>query len=248
MTVSRKRPTLDKNTFLFAAGLCAATLLLMAPSRADGPTGDFHRQITVSGLGEVHAVPDKASLTAGVISLGNTAVQALAQNTSDMQGLFNALKSLGIAEKDIQTSNFSVSPRFGRYDKNDLPPKIVGYQVSNSVTVILRNMDNLGQALDSFVTAGANNLGGVQFSFSDPSSLQTKARIAAIKDAKARAKLYAETAGASLGQVLIIQESAASRPMPVMARMASFTEDSSVPIAAGEGTISAGVTVTFALE
>ncbi len=248
MTLTLKLPDLDFKPLLLAGGLCAAALFLASPSWGQENRNDFRRQVTVSGLGEVHAVPDKANVSAGVISLGDTAAQALQKNTTNMRAVFDALIQLGIAEKDIQTSNFSVSPRYGRYEKSDVPPKIVGYQVSNSVSIVIRDLEKLGEALDSFVTAGANNLGGVQFTFSDPSALQVKARIAAIEDAKARAKLYAETAGASLGEVLIIQESSVPRPMPVMARMASFAEDSSVPIAAGEGTVSSSVTVTFALK
>ncbi len=248
MTHTLKRSAPDLKRLLLIGGFCAAALFLSSPSSADENDGDFRRQITVSGLGEIRAVPDMANLSAGVISLGDTAAQALEKNTNDMQGVFNALSQLGIAQKDIQTSNFSVSPRYGRYDKSDIPPKIIGYQVSNSVTITLRDLDKLGEALDSFVTAGANNLGGVQFGFADPSALKTKARIAAVKDAKARAKLYAETAGATLGPVLTIQESAAPRPMPVMARMSAMVEDSSVPIAAGENAVSVSITVTFSLE
>jgi len=233
---------------LFSGTLFTVALLLITSCKAQVGESNFHRQVTVIGYGEMRAAPDMASLNAGVISLGDTAAKALKKNTAEMQTVFEALKKLGIADKDIQTSNFSVSPRYGQYGNSDVPPKIIGYQVSNSVTINLRDLTQLGAVLDSFVSAGANNLGGVQFSFSDPSALKNRARMAAIKDAEARAKLYAETAGASLGSVLIIQENAAPRPVPVMARMASFAKDSSVPIAAGEGTIAVNVTVTFALE
>ncbi len=205
------------------------------------------RSITVTGQGEVSAKPDKAELSVGVQTTGKTAKEALDLNNGAMMGLFESMDAAGIPEQDIQTSNFNVSPRYARYNDRETPPDIVGYNVSNTVRITVRDLDGLGQFIDDFVQRGANTLNGIQFGLSDPAAKQNEARVKAIEDARAKAKLYAETAGAQLGQVLVIQETASPMPMPMMARMSMEAADS-VPIAPGQQTVTARITITFALE
>lgn len=229
------------------AALVALFALALFDQAALAQEQDFTRSVTVTGLGEVSAKPDQAQLSVGVMTTGKTAKEALDQNNGAMMGLFESMDAAGIPEQDIQTSNFSVSPRYARYNDRETPPDIVGYNVSNTVRITVRDLDGLGRYIDQFVQTGANTLNGIQFGLSDPAAKQNEARIKAIEDAHAKAKLYAEAAGAQLGQVLVIQETASPMPIPMMARM-SLGAAEAVPMAPGQQTITARITVTYALD
>src|SRR5690606_34896635 len=156
--------------------------------------------ITIEGRGEVLAAPDMAHINSGVTTQGATAREALDANTAAMAELIAELKAAGIEARDIQTSGFSVNPNYVYTDERDengytLPPRINGYQVSNTVTVTVRKLDALGSILDKSVTVGANTVNGVSFSVADPSDLYNEARKAAFADARAKAELYAAAAG-----------------------------------------------------
>ena len=135
--------------------------------------------ISIEGRGEVAAAPDMAMVNSGVTTQGATAREALDANTAAMADLIAALKGSGIADRDIQTSGFSVNPNYVYSDERDangytMPPKINGYQVSNTVTIKVRDLDQLGAILDQSVTVGANTVNGVSFSVADPSALSTR--------------------------------------------------------------------------
>ena len=201
--------------------------------------------IAVAGVGQVQAKPDMATMSAGVTILGDTAKQAVADNSELMQTILNAMTAFGIDASDMQTSNFSVSPRYSRRDRNQGPAEIIGYQVSNTVVVTVRDIDSLGQAIDEFVSAGANDIRGIQFGFSQPQALEDQARVKAVEDARRKAGLFADTAGVELDRVLAIEELGASTPAPFMARAEMM---SAVPVAPGEETVTARVNVTFAIR
>lgn len=206
------------------------------------------RTLSVSGQGEVKAKPDMATINIGVTTSEKTAAAALAKNTQSMQGIFEAIDALGIPDTDVQTSGFSVNPRYARYNDRETPPDIVGYEVRNTVIVAIKNLDDLGGALDRFVTIGANQINGIQFGFADPQNLQDAAKKAAIEDAKRNADLYAAAAGVKVGQVMSIRDSAAPMPMPMMERAMSFDAKASVPIAPGQQTVSAQVAVIYEIQ
>src|SRR5690606_21510231 len=133
------------------------------------------------GRGEVVAAPDTALINSGVTTQGATAREALDANTAAMAELIGTLKEAGIEARDIQTSGFSVTPNSVYSDARDangytLPPKIVGYQVFNSVSVRVRDLPSLGTVLDRAVTVGANTINGGAFSVADPSRLYDEAR------------------------------------------------------------------------
>ena len=210
------------------------------------------RTLTVTGEGFALAKPDMASITVGVTSQGTTAAEALADNTTKMTAVMDAIKGVGIEERDVQTNNFSVNPNYSPPDKDkpDEPAKIVGYTVSNNVTVQVRDLTKLGTALDTFVTgAGANTVYGISFDFADPTPLLDDARKHAIADAKAKAKLMADAAGVTLGPVQTISESGSSAPVPMMKQVYAMDgARSAVPIAAGESRVTANVMMVFVIE
>ncbi len=224
--------------------ICAMILgtLIGAAARAED---DLKPSITVAGHGEVQVTPDQVSVTVGVTTEAKTAAEALQANSARMTELMKSLKAHDIADKHIQTSNFNVSPQ-QVFDRDGKPPKLVGYTVTNQVTVKVLEVARLGAILDAVVQAGGNQIQGVNFSVADPQPHLDQARRKAIADARRRAETYADAAGVKLGGPLLIGEQSASPPRPMYAmgaRMAVASAD--VPIATGEQSIDAHVTVTY---
>ena len=229
---------------IVGAGALGAVLARPTITQAAQTNREVVRQITVIGTGEAKATPDQATIQLGVQSEAPTAREALDANSTKMNALIEQLKQLGIAEKDIQTSNFSVSQA---YSKEGTPT--AGYQVNNSVAVVIRDVTRAGEMLDKVVSAGANSIYGISFGVADPKALQGTARDAAIADAKTRAEAMAKTAGGTVGRVLMISE-AIGMPQPMFERGgdAMAATGGAAPIQAGEQTISAQVQVTFELR
>ncbi len=234
--------------FLIAAATAAGTFsMVSAPVAAE----DMPRTISVSGMGEVSARPDQATISLGVITQARNAQDALAANSTAMQAVFDQMGALDIAEEDIATSNFSINPQYTPYRQGDTEPRrIVAYQVSNMVRVLFRDLDNLGPGIDAVVSSGANQFQGISFSISETDKLQEDARELAVADARARATTLATEAGVTLGRVLIINEGGFSSPQPVYAMRAEMTFDSAPPppITSGQQTITSSVSMVFEIE
>jgi len=230
--------------------LAALTVLALAISPLANAQEPPVRTIVVSGTGEASAVPDQAQVSAGVVSQAATAEAALDANTAAMERVFAALEAAGIEERNIRTSNFSVSPEYEPY-RQDNPEqrRIIGYQVSNQVTAIVEEIDELGETLDALVRSGANQLNGISFSISDPKPLEQEARRAAVQDAIAKAQTLAEAAGVTLGQILSIQEGGGGYqpPGPIFMRAEALSA-APVPVAPGESTLSVSVSLTYAIQ
>ena len=168
--------------------------------------------VTVVGSGMAAARPDTAEVSAGVVTQAATAAQALAQNNAAMDKVIKALTGIGIADKDIQTTNISVVPQRRQGRQEPQPPEIVGYEVSNQVRIKVRDLSELGRLLDTLVGQGANLLGGIRFSVGNPAPVLDQARAQAMADARRKAEVYARAAGMTLGPLLSIPEGAAPVP------------------------------------
>lgn len=241
----------------FAARAAAAALALClaapaGPARAD----ETPRVATLDmvGQGSVTAVPDMALVTSGVVSDADTASAAMTANSTAMAAVVARVKEAGIEPRDIQTSGFSVQPRYAQVkhqSRDEYRQELVGYRVTNSVTVRVRDLARLGGLLDAMVRDGANDVSGVTFLVSDADRLRDEARKAAIADAIRKARLYAEAAGVQLGRVLSISEQdMGPRPVMMMARAEFKAMDSAppAPIEAGESTLDIRVNVTWELQ
>lgn len=229
---------------LCAAAAFATVVALAAPAAMADPT----HTITVSGTGEVNAVPDQAQLSAGVTTVAATADAALADNARKMTTVFTALKKLGVPERSIQTSGFNVQPVYADDSgRGDRQPRITGYRVSNQVDVMLDDSRKLGAAIDALVGAGANQINSVSFAIKDNATLLTRAREAAIADARARAQTYAKAAGVMLGGVVSIDENGSNQNAfrDLQFRVAAAP---ATPTAAGELGVSVNVTVVFEIH
>lgn len=233
----------------YLASTLAVLIITMPAALAE--SSNLPPSITVSGLGRATTRPDMAEINIGVTSQAPTAGAAVTANNAAMTALLATLKAQGVDDKDILTSNFSVSPEYrGDESGANRPPKIVSYRVDNSAQVKVRNLPTLGPVLDAVVRSGANNINGISFKVAQPEPILDTARTSAVGDARRKAEIYANAAGVKVGRVLYITESAGivPPPMPKMYAAEAMQRDSSVPIAAGEQTMEATVTVIFALD
>lgn len=231
--------------FAVCTVILAAAMLAAAPARAQAPPPPMPpARIIVTGQGSVSAAPDSAEITSGVTTRAKTAREATAANSKALAALNTALQNAGIAAGDIQTSRFALAPVYGAPQANN-PPPLVGYAVSNQLTIHIRQLSAVGTILDSMIASGATDAGSVQFLHSDLSKVLDQARQAAIADAKRKAELYAQAAGLKLGGVAwITEEPAYAPPMPMLgARVMAAAAP--VPIAPGEDTLRVQITIGF---
>jgi hypothetical protein len=209
------------------------------PAAAEPPVP----QITVTGEGRVDVVPDLATLSLGVTTLGKTAAAAMAANSAALEKVLANLAAAGIAPRDIQTSGLSLTPNWSGYDTS-APPKIDGYTATNLVTVRVRAIDTLGTVLDAAIQDGANTLQGLTLGTQNPDPLLMEARAKAVADARARAETLAGAAGVTLGRLLSVAENTAFGAPAPLYRMEAASADA-VPVATGEVSLAATVTMTW---
>jgi uncharacterized protein YggE len=219
---------------LLAAVALAGALRPEGAAAVDAPSGD--RTVTVTGTGSVSAVPDRARLTFGVESQGATAKAALAANAGEMRRLIDALRRSGA--RDVATQYVSVSPRY-----RESGIEIAGYTATNAVSVTI-GVERAGALLDAGTAAGANQVSGPSLSRADAERLYREALTAAVADARERAGVLADAAGATVGRVLSLVEGGAEAPVLEAAKLAA---DTGTPIEAGSQETTAVVSVTFAL-
>lgn len=246
-------------TATLAAGAMLASGAALAqgtPRPAANAAPQAATMLTLAAEGRVTRAPDVATFSAGVVSQGPSASEALRANATDMTRVIAALKRAGVADKDIQTSNLSLNPVYA--PQRNLPdgmlepaqPRIIGYQANNTVSVRQHKLGDLGKVIDALVTAGANQVNGPGFEIDDPDPAQDEARAAAMAKARARAELYARAAGLHVARIVSISESGGwTPPQPVMYRMAAMDAGSAPtsPVQAGEMQMSVTVTVQFEL-
>lgn len=218
-----------------------ALFVLFVAALALGPAQAAEKLVTVTGEATVAVAPDTAMIRLGVGTQEKTAREASEANARQMTAVLAAIKDTGVADRDIQTSRLSLQPQ---YDPNKSgTARLTGFQASNQVTVRIRDIDKLPTVLDRAITAGANEMSGIEFVVSEQSKLLDQARDDAIADARRKAELYAKAAGAKLGRVVsITEEGSAPPPRPIQALRAG-----AVPIAPGEQTLRAIVTVSYEL-
>ncbi|MEB2843138.1 DUF541 domain-containing protein [Rhizobiales bacterium RZME27] len=235
---------------LIVATLVALPLAATSASAQERPARE--PVIRVTGTGEASVAPDMAIINLTVARNAETAEKAFADNNTAMSQVLAALKTAGIAEKDLQTSNFSINPQYQQNYMNSgsAPPKIVGYEVQNGITVKIRDLKGLGGIIDQSVKLGVNQGGQITFTNDDPSAARTEARKKAVAEATEKARTLAEAAGVKVGKVVDISEGEdrfmPPSPMPRMAAMKA--ESDSFAVAAGENTYSISVTMTLAID
>ncbi|WP_035643219.1 SIMPL domain-containing protein [Bradyrhizobium sp. ORS 375] len=227
--------------------VAALAAIVAMPALADDIARQDTPAITVSGEGSVQAPPDLAQIDAGVASDAKTAREAAEANNSAMAKVLQALKTAGIADKDVQTSRLSLQPQYAQNRPGQ--PAVTGYRASNRVTIKLHDVAKVASVIDTVVAAGANDVGNVFFSVAEPSKLLDQARERAVTDARRKAEIYAKAAGVTLGQPLNIAED--GTPTPVFRAKtfaAPMAAGAPTPVAQGEETLSVTVSVTWAIK
>lgn len=223
----------------------APALAQSAPSASATPP-----TLHMLGQGTIDTAPDMATITTGVVTQAKTAKDALAANTKAMSALTASLEGSGIASSDMQTSQFSVDPLYSYPQppapgQNAPPPQLTGYQVSNSLTLKVRKLDELGDVLDKMVSAGANRIDNLAFSLANNDAAMTKARRAAFTDAQSKAKTYADAAGLCLVRITGISELSDQMPTPIRMERMAMADSAPVPIRAGQVSANVQVQVTW---
>lgn len=241
-----KRAPASIRFFIFSILVLALPALAAAEATTQDP------RILVSGQGSAELAPDMAVLNLTVTREADTARAALDANSAAMRDVLEAMKAEGIEARDLQTSGFSIQPRYFHPPVSQSgqreAPRIVGYTVRNSLTVRVRDIAMVGAVLDKSVTLGVNEGGQISFSNADPSAAIVEARVEAVEQALAKARTLARAAGVKAGKILEISEqSFTPRPMR-MARAEMGMAADSVPVAAGENTYSVTVNMTLAIE
>ena len=202
-------------------------------------------EIVVQGYGSVEQAPDLATITLGSQFAAKTADAALAEVSESTASVLSTLKAQGIEPRDIQTSGLYLNPVWDdSYNKHGAR-RIRGYSAGNTVHIQVRDLDMLGGLLDQVVKDGANSFNGLSFGLQDASDAQNEARRRAVQDARAKAELYAEAAGVQLGKIISLNDGVTSAPQPMFREMAAAVMSDAVPIAEGEVSTSARVSISF---
>lgn len=230
--------------FLFATLLFPLSLAATANAQPVVPGS-----VTVTGSGRAAVTPDRFTFMVGVQTVAATVDDAVAENNRRTAAVIAALKKAGAQDKDIQTSQFSIYPQQD-YQQGKLP-RILGYQVTNNVTVRSTKIGDAGRLLGIAVNAGVNTSSGINFEVSDPSRGRDQGLRAAFDDARAKASLLAQAAGRTLGRATIISEGIRQEPPRPEMMMRSMAEarvaSADVPIESGTQEVGYTVTVTFEL-
>jgi uncharacterized protein YggE len=230
---------------------CAGAALAQTETPANGTesSNKVTRLLTVNGSGKVYLTPDMVYVTIGVHTEGDNAVKTVAENNASTQDVIDTIKGMKIDEKDIQTTNFSISPQ-KEYDQAGKPTGKVLYIVDNSVYVTVRDLNKIGDVLDATVKSGANSINGIQFDVADKTKALTEARQSAVKDANSKAQELASAAGVTLGAVQTISEYTSSGPLPMYDRAAApmAIEAAAVPVQAGQMLLTIEVSIVYEIK
>jgi len=248
----------------------AAASAQPAPPAAISPLGPNSALLSITAEGRSRRTPDLAIFSAGVVTQGSNASQAMTENAGRMDRVVAALRRAGIAERDIQTSSISLQPRYTDPDReaqmrarqmrepyippaNPEPPRIIGYEARNNVQVRVRRLGEMGRIIDTLIEQGANQVDGPSFTLDEPAAALDQARTEAIAEGRRRAELYARAAGMRVGRILSISEGGGYYPVsPVVYATAERGGGPMAPpppptvVAPGE--LSLGVAVSMQFE
>lgn len=230
-----------KRIVLLLLSLTLVLCLGAAPALADSV-----QTVTAAGSATVTVTPDMATFTVGVSTQDTLVTTAQTENAAAMQAVVSALKGLGVADKDLQTDNYSVSPTYNYQD--DGTQVLTGYVVSNTVEVTVRDLTQLPELLDKSVAAGANQTYGITFTSSACDDAYDQALTAAVQDALSKASLMAGSLGLTTGSVLSLTEGSNTYVTTYASRSTNYELDAATPIESGSLTVSANVTAVVEMK
>ncbi len=234
---------------ILSAALFTASACAMVPTAATAANVDVQVTgpvIELSVTEQINSTPDTARITTGVTTKAPTAQQALRENAQKMDALVRQIKALGIADEDIQTSGININPQYD-YRQNE-EPLLTGYQASNQVQIIVRDIDDMGKMIDAIVGAGANNLNGPYFTLEDDNDVKAEARRKAMERGREQAMEYARIAGYQNVRIVSISEAISGMSSPQSGRVAKMSMDTveeSTPVQPGQVGTAVTVNVTY---
>jgi uncharacterized protein len=242
----RKNLFVVLSLFIVAAMITGCTPMVVDRMSDQRPPD---RTIAVNGTGNVYADPDVAYINIGVHTQNADPKIAMASNTSQAQAVIDAIKEIGVADKDIQTSNFNVYPSI-QYGPNGETLDTI-YMVDNTVYVTVRDLTKLGEMLETVVSSGANNINGITFDVLDKDTLAAEARKKAVEDAQKQAQDIADAAGVHLGELMYVNVYYSGTTAPQYEGKGGgggYSSTISVPVSAGRMVISAEVNMTYKIR
>ena len=240
-------------TFLSVIALAVAGVAFaQSPTLVTTDPMLWSQTISVTGNGAVQVTPDRVTFNVGVQTVAPSVDAAVNENNSRVAAVIAALKKAGAAGKEIRTSNFFINPQ-QEYNNQGQLPRIIGYQVSNNITVTRTDIASAGRLLQAAISAGVNQASGLSFEVSDPKRGRDEGLQAAFADARAKASVLAQAAGRTLGRALSINEGTRPeilRPMPMAKGMVAqeAMAVSDVPVESGTQQMNYAVSVVFELR
>lgn len=224
-----------RNLIVLAAILIASAALAQVPSSTPPREPAMIETVSVTGTAKIPLTPDRFTFNVGVETSAPTVADAVKQNNDRVARVVAALKSAGATDREIRTASFAIFPQYDYSDNRR--PRLIGYQVTNSVTVTKNTPAEAGRLLQTAIDAGANTASGLMFTVSDETRGRDQGLRAAFADARAKAQVLAQSAGRTLGRVLSITEGAAPSaippPIPLYGRVAAAVMKQDVPIEPG---------------
>jgi uncharacterized protein YggE len=243
----RRETTMGTMRLVHLAVLAAAFPALLGAQPAAEPRSAIPA-IAVAGTAEVRSDPDVAIVRLGVVAQAPTAQAAQQQASRAAGAILAALRAVGVPAAQIQTSDLSLSPLYPNNPREpNAEPRIVGYQATNTVSVRLEAMGQVGQVIDAGLKAGANRVDGIDFGLRDDGPARSRALAEAVAQARQKAQAIAGALNVHLGEVLAAEEGG-GEPTPrfaVRSGMAAMAAGVSTPVSAGQITTSATVTLRY---
>jgi len=236
---------------LLVAILAVGSIFAQTGVAAAQTSNDRGPNITVVGEAQVHVQPDMATVTVGVTYQAPTADEAMGNVSTALASIISAVRALGIASSDVQTTGLSLQPVYrNRPANDDAPPQIQAYRASNNVSVTVRDLTKASPVLDAAVNNGATNIGGISFGLSDTETPRRQALAMATANAESKAAAIAQAAGVSITGILSISEESTSVPVPRL--QANFAASAPAaapapPVESGELTVRATVRVSYSI-
>ncbi|HVM90508.1 MAG TPA: SIMPL domain-containing protein [Verrucomicrobiae bacterium] len=252
MALAKDNPAVARSlvavAILLVIFLAAQTWKTLLESHQIGFAPRVPDTFTVSGEGKVSGQPTLAEVSLGLYSEGQDVPTVQNANSSKVNGIIDAMKQMGISQDDMQTSNYSIQPK---YDYSNGTQTVVGYTVSQSLNVKVRDLTKVGAVVSKAGQLGANQVNGVTFTIDDPSELQQQARAKAIEDARKKADELAKTLGVTIVRVSTFSESSPATPGPIFySDLAAAPQAKAVSpdIQPGSLDVKSDVSVTFEIR
>ena len=227
--------------------LILASLLTLLGSLAWAQDGLSENTIAVTGTGTVYAEPDRAMVDVGVSAFQADVTQASEEVSEKVARIIATLEALGVAERDIRTVDISIFPEQNYNREGELTG--TRFRVVNRLRVTVQDTEQRGTLLGRSVPAGANEVSNVRYTFADPKTLEDEARARAMGAARDKAEQLASLAGVQLGAPQrIVEQGGGSQPFPQQTRMMAAEADSSMPVSAGQLSVSVSLSVNYAIS